>query len=109
MASHSQDQAMALAREKEGESYLRVARGPVKAGHAIALPVLAEAGHVIEVVGTEVQDGGPCMVGGKGGEDKRRRRQHEEHRKVRGGPADRAAIRRRRARRPGYVVTSTAA
>jgi hypothetical protein len=48
------------------------------------------------------------MVNGKGGEDERRHRQHEEHREVRGGPADRAGVRRRR-RRAGYVVTSTAA
>jgi len=107
MASNTRGQTMALAGEKNGKPHSRVAGGPVKAGHAIALPVLPEPGHVIEVVGTEVQDGGPCMVGGKGGEEPCRRRQHEERGEVRGDPADRAGVRPRR--RAGYVVTSTAA
>jgi hypothetical protein len=108
MASHARGQSVSFAREQNGKPHFRVARGPVKARQPIALPVLAEPGDVIEVVGAEVQDGGPCMVGGEGGEEPCRRCQHEEHGEVRGDPANRAGVRPRR-RRAGYVVTSTAA
>ena len=73
---------------------------------AIALPVLAEAGHVVEVVRTEVEHGGPCVACGRGGKDESGESEHGEDREVhRAARGPGAACRRRAA----YAVTSTAA
>ena len=74
---------------------------------AIALPVLAEAGHIVEVVGAEVEHGGPCVACGRGGKEERRQREDDEDGEVPGAARGPGPARRRR--RTGYVVTSTAA
>jgi hypothetical protein len=79
----------------------------MKACEAIALPVLAEASHVVEVVRTEVEDGGPRVTCGRGGKDEGRRGEDGEQGEVRDAARGTGAGRRRR--RPAYVVTNTAA
>ena len=79
----------------------------MEAREAIALPVLAEAAHVVEVVGAEVEHGRPGVARGRGGKEERRQREDGEHGEVPGAARGPGAARRRR--RAGYVVTSTAA
>ena len=79
----------------------------MKTCEAIALPVLAEAGHIVEVVGAEVEDGGPRVPCGQGGKDESGQDEDDEHGEVHGGGRGPDAVRRRR--RAAYVVTSTAA
>ena len=78
----------------------------MEARQTIALPVLAEAGDVVEVVRTEVEDGGPRVTCGQGGQDESDQREDGEHGQVHRAAPGPAAARRRRA---AYVVTSTAA
>jgi len=78
----------------------------MKAREAIALPVFPEAGHVVEVVRTEVEDGGPRVTCGRGGKDEGGRGDDGEQSEVRDAARGPGAVRRQR---PAYVVTNTAA
>ena len=79
----------------------------MEAREAIALPILAEAAHVIEVVGAEVEHGGPRVARGHGGKEERRQREEDEDGEVPGAARGPGPGRRRR--RAGYAVTNTAA
>ena len=79
----------------------------MKTCEAIALPVLSEASHVVEVVRTEVEDGGPRVPCGHGGKEEGRRGEDGEQGDGRDAARGPGAGRRRR--RPAYVVTNTAA
>ena len=79
----------------------------MKAREAIALPVFPEAGHVVEVVRTEVEDGRSRVTCGRGGKDEGGRGDDGEQSEVRDAARGSGAGRRRR--RPAYVVTNTAA
>ena len=75
----------------------------MEAREPVALPVLAEPAHVVEVVRPEVQDRGARLPRGEGGKEERRQDEHRENGQI---PP---CAHRSRGRRSGYVVTSTAA
>ena len=75
----------------------------MEAREPVALPVLAEPAHVVEVVRPEVQHRGPSLSRGHGGKEERRQDEHRENGQI---PP---CAHRSRGRWSGYVVTSTAA
>src|SRR5713101_3648865 len=113
MASHACVQSPSLTADHDWKPHGGGASRPVEAREALALPVLAEPGHVVGVVGPEVEEHGTRMARrhlrqreGETGEDETREDDEDRSRGQR-GTADLA----RSARRQRHVpyVTSTAA
>src|SRR6185369_8894117 len=100
-------QPVSLAAGENGKPHARMGRRPMEPREAITFPVLAESADVVDVVRTEVEDGGPRVTCGHGGQDESGQREDDEDGEVHGAERRPAAARRRR--RAAYVVTSTAA
>src|SRR5438552_1250700 len=67
MAANTHGRPDAVAHDPERKPYGRAARRPVEAREPISLPVLTEAGSVLEVVGPEVHDRRARAARGPGG------------------------------------------
>src|SRR5204862_8039559 len=67
MAANTHGQPEAATHDPQRKPYGRAARRPVEAREPIALPVLTEAGRVLEVVGPEVHDRRARAARGPGG------------------------------------------